>query len=128
MTAASPIPDLLARVERKTAYRGWWISYDPPPIPVRTCDWHFWHDDFDGAPDANDSRCGHAASLEEAKAQIDDAEADREADRCPTEAEKKAQGALCGCRGSDDYCPCQNVVQPLRAKIATGEGSSECKL
>lgn len=48
--------------------------------------------------------------------------------RCPTEAEKKAQGALCGCRGSDDYCPCQNVVQPLRAKIATGEGGFECKL
>jgi hypothetical protein len=32
--------------------------------------------------------------------------------RCPTDAEKKAQGARCGCRGADDYCPCQNVVQP----------------
>ena len=31
--------------------------------------------------------------------------------RCPTEAEKKAQGAACGCNGADDYCPCQNVVQ-----------------
>lgn len=32
--------------------------------------------------------------------------------RYPTEAEKKAQGARCGCGGVDDYCPCQNVVQP----------------
>jgi hypothetical protein len=32
--------------------------------------------------------------------------------RYPTDAEKKVQAARCGCRGSDDYCPCQNVVQP----------------
>lgn len=55
----------------KEAYRGWWISYDPPPIPTRNCDWQFWHDDFDGATDAGDSRCGHAESLEAAKAEID---------------------------------------------------------
>ncbi|HEY9219508.1 MAG TPA: hypothetical protein VIO94_15785 [Phenylobacterium sp.] len=54
-----------------TAYRGWWIDYDPPPIPTRNCDWQFWHDDFDGAPDGNDNRCGSAASLEDAKAEID---------------------------------------------------------
>jgi hypothetical protein len=31
--------------------------------------------------------------------------------RCPTDAEKVAQGKRCGCRGQDDFCPCQNVVQ-----------------
>lgn len=25
-----------------------------------------------------------------------------------TTAEQKAQGARCGCKGIDDYCPCQN--------------------
>lgn len=25
-----------------------------------------------------------------------------------TNAEQKAQGARCGCKGIDDYCPCQN--------------------
>ena len=55
----------------KTAYRDWHIDFDPPPIPTRNCDWQFWHDDFDGAEDANDNRCGYAASLEEAKAEID---------------------------------------------------------
>lgn len=52
-------------------YRNWHIHYDPPPIPTRNCDWHFAHDDFDGAPDTNDNRCGHAESLEAAKAEID---------------------------------------------------------
>lgn len=28
----------------------------------------------------------------------------------PTIAEQIAQGAKCGCKGSDDMCPCQNVV------------------
>ena len=52
-------------------YRNWHIRYDPPPIPSRASDWHFAHSDFDGAPDANDNRCGRAASLEAAKAEID---------------------------------------------------------
>lgn len=63
---------LTERVEgRGETYRNWNINYDPPPIPSRDCDWHFAHVDFDGAPDANDNRCGHAASLEAAKAEID---------------------------------------------------------
>ncbi|RWP64875.1 hypothetical protein [Mesorhizobium sp.] len=31
------------------------------------------------------------------------------AGRCLTTKEQKAQGERCGCRGADDYCPCQNV-------------------
>ncbi len=58
-------------------YRGWHIDFDPPPIPTRNCDWHFWHDDFDGAPDAGDNRRGRAPSLADAKAQIDDIEDDQ---------------------------------------------------
>ena len=61
---------------RKVAYRGWWITYDPPPIPVRTCDWQYWHDDYDGAPmygdeGPADNRCGSAASEADARAEID---------------------------------------------------------
>jgi hypothetical protein len=29
----------------------------------------------------------------------------------PTEAQKAAQAKRCSCGGSDDYCPCQNVIQ-----------------
>lgn len=54
-------------------YRGWHIEYNPPPIPVRTCDWQFWHVDYDGP---EDSRCGFAPSLEAAKAEIDEREDD----------------------------------------------------
>jgi hypothetical protein len=60
----------------KLRYRNWWIDYDPPPVPSRNCDWHFWHDDYDGAPTYGDegpadNRCGSAPSLEAAKAEID---------------------------------------------------------
>jgi hypothetical protein len=34
--------------------------------------WAYSHDDYDGAPDANDNRCGHAKTLPAAKAEIDD--------------------------------------------------------
>lgn len=57
-------------------YGKWTIAYDPPPIPVRTFDWSFWHDDYDGAEDARDGRCGHGASVEDCKAQIDEMELD----------------------------------------------------
>ena len=54
------------------AYRGFWIEYDPPPIPVRTCDWRWWHDSYDGAPDSGDRRCGASPSLEAAQQDIDE--------------------------------------------------------
>jgi len=56
----------------------WWISYDPPPIPTRSMDWHFRHDGFDGAPDAFDYRAGHAASWGECVDQIRELEADED--------------------------------------------------
>ncbi len=28
----------------------------------------------------------------------------------PTRAQQQAQGKRCPCGGSDEYCPCQNVV------------------
>src|SRR5258708_28381816 len=40
--SASPVTEI--------RYRRWAIHYDPPPIPTRNCDWHFEHDDYDGAP------------------------------------------------------------------------------
>lgn len=45
-------------------------------------------------------------------------------DRCLNDAEKKAQGARCGCMGADDYCVCQNVPDAItkyeRAEHALG--------
>jgi hypothetical protein len=57
-----------------TTYGKWTIYYDPPPIPDRSCDFHFYHDDYDGAEDANDNRCGHGSSIEDCMKQIDDLE------------------------------------------------------
>lgn len=53
-------------------YKGYKISYNPKPIPTDQMDWDFVHDDFDGAPDSNDRRCGSAASVEACKGEIDD--------------------------------------------------------
>jgi hypothetical protein len=51
------------------------IHYDPC-VPVPYCDWAYAHDDLDGAPDANDNRYGYAATLAQAKAEIDEREFD----------------------------------------------------
>lgn len=53
-------------------YRGYTITYNPPPIPVRSFDYEWVHDDYDGADDGNDRRCGHSESVEAAKAAIDE--------------------------------------------------------
>lgn len=53
-------------------HRGWRIyaeSNGAAPLPFT-----FAHDDFDGAPDANDNRCGQGKSVQDCKAQIDDHE------------------------------------------------------
>ena len=36
--------------------------------------YEFHHEDYDGAPDSGDNRCGHATSIADAKSQIDDME------------------------------------------------------
>lgn len=50
----------------------WVIYYDPPAIPVRNCDWHYAHEDDDGAPDGSSARSGHAESLEDCIAAIEE--------------------------------------------------------
>jgi hypothetical protein len=55
-------------------YRGYHIYFDPPPIPTRSCDWHFYHDDFDGAEDSGDRRSGSEASEWACCRAIDDIE------------------------------------------------------
>ena len=72
------LPAMPTEVKHEGATGTWFISFDPPPIPVRDMDWRFHHDDFDGAPDSNDHRCGNAASLEDAIEQIREMEAEGE--------------------------------------------------
>ncbi len=55
----------------KVQHGDWTIYFDPPPIPVRNCDWHFAHKDYDGAPDACDMRYGHSGSVEECIREIE---------------------------------------------------------
>lgn len=55
-----------------STYRDFIISFNPPPIPVRDCDWHAVHKDYDGTEDGNDHRYFHSRSEADCKAQIDD--------------------------------------------------------
>lgn len=71
--------------EHTVTYRGWLIEYSPPPIPVRMFDWQYAHKDYDGTPNnpgegPADHRCGATASLEAAKAEIDEYEAEHAED------------------------------------------------
>lgn len=81
-------------------YGRWWIKFDPPPIPVRSCDWQFWHDDYDGAPDAGDARRGTAGSLAEACELIDEWE-DENFD-CSCSAPVPGDCMALKCRHRDD--------------------------
>lgn len=68
-----------AKEPHEVEYRGYKIYRDPKPIPPHIAgDWSFVHEDYDGAPDGNDNRCGCAQSIADAKAQIDEQIADRE--------------------------------------------------
>ena len=53
-------------------YRGLHIYYEPPPIPWRSMDWCFHHEDFDGAIDSHDGRYGHAGSEQACRDAIDE--------------------------------------------------------
>lgn len=46
-------------------YRGHVISYDPPPIPIRNCDWQATDPNLDG------TITGNGATLDECKAAVD---------------------------------------------------------
>ena len=73
-----------------------------PPIPVRQFDWSAVDDEtYDG----EGCKIGYGATEQEA---IDDL-LDQMNDGCLTDTEQKAQAARCACRGSDDYCVCQNA-------------------
>lgn len=50
-------------------YRGFEITHDPKPIPIREHDWDWAHEEYDGP---GDRRCGTAASPEAARAAIDE--------------------------------------------------------
>ena len=51
-----------------TEYRGYKITFDPPPIPSRNCDWQFVHRDYDGP---EDRRCGCAHTWDACLNEID---------------------------------------------------------
>lgn len=55
-------------------YRDYLIRHNPKPVASSRYDYDFAHVDYDGAPDAKDNRCGCAASVAEAKQEIDDIE------------------------------------------------------
>lgn len=66
-------------------YRGYHIYFGPPPIPIRTMDWHFVHEDYDGAPNnpgegPADHRAGDAASEQACRDEIDMLEDDEMSD------------------------------------------------
>lgn len=66
--------ELIKQPEGSYRFGDWHIYFEPPPIPCRNSDWHFYHDDYDGAPDANDCRAGHAESVEGCLREIDEIE------------------------------------------------------
>lgn len=64
--------------------------------------------------------CGGSGLIALGERQYDDCEA------CLSPQEKADQGRRCGCRGQDDYCPCQNAPDATtRASRAALENTDE---
>ena len=61
-------------METYTASDGskWKVLEVTPPIPSREFDWAYVADDYDGATDAKDPRCGYVATREAAIAEIEE--------------------------------------------------------
>ena len=67
----------------KVIYGKWIITYDPKPIPIRSLDYDFVHEDYDGGPEYSydlpaDNRCGNGKSVEDCSEQINDIEINKE--------------------------------------------------
>ena len=59
----------------RSLYRGYNILRTtdvPPELGSATYVWEWWHDNYDGAPDARDHRMGYGRSLQDAKRLIDE--------------------------------------------------------
>jgi hypothetical protein len=66
-------------MSKPVRYRDYILWCDPPPIPIRCMDYHYAHDDYDGAPNEPggppaDNRCGSATSIEACREAIDELE------------------------------------------------------
>lgn len=61
----------IAEYVTKLEKLGWHIEYAPKPIPMRDCDYDFWHDEYDYADDTGSIwLAGTAESFEDAINQI----------------------------------------------------------
>lgn len=57
---------------KQIKYHEFIITYWAKPIPDRAHDYDFVHEDFDGAEDSNDYRCGSGSSVDDCKQKIDE--------------------------------------------------------
>lgn len=105
-------------------YRGYTISYDPPPIPDRRWDWQWSSENFDAEQESDgtwhsNGLCGQSASLEQAKADIDEqiAEIEDERNEALIAATRKlvfAARTTGGVAGHDaDLCAALDEVEAL---------------
>lgn len=69
-----PVPALVS--PGTYSYRGYLITYDPFHLGGFGSPYSYVHEDYDGAPDSGDRRCGSAVSVEDAVTEIDDLEDD----------------------------------------------------
>lgn len=76
MTPDFPLRHELTRSGNEYRYGPWHIADAGWLRPSPRVDVDWWHDDFDGAPDAVDNRCGSAETLQACILEIHDCEDD----------------------------------------------------
>lgn len=80
-------------------YRGWNVSFDPPPIPYRGADWQATHPDYDGP---EDNRQVMAGSRKAIQIEIDEWIADNET--CPRDPNLRALSCFVVLAGMAGIC------------------------
>lgn len=71
-----PLRHNLWRLDNGWRYGPWHIMPANWTRPHPSVDWDWWHDDYDGAPDSGDNRCGSAADRDACIAEIHEWEDD----------------------------------------------------
>lgn len=118
---------------KRIRYGQWTVEFDPPPIPTRDMDWAFSHDDFDASWEGEEDGyvsnglAGRASSIEDAKAQIADIEAEKgmlSTAQAKADAMLLAVASFARCSKHDVRgCACRDIAGRLIAKAAQAEAA-----
>lgn len=109
-------------------WHGKWRIFLGHPEYGRQFAYEFVHDDYDGAPDANDNRAGHAESVEACREEIDERETPTPALEATSAAGQDLESSVVdGATPQDPLSQNRELVEALKPfdGVLVGEGTED---